>query len=149
MHIERWSPLSDLLNVQNEVDRMFHRTFGRQGGRKGTEIWAPSLESYARGDDLVVRLEIPGIDVGKVDISVTDHSLRVSGERQQHETVREEDSYFDEISYGCFERSLALPGEAKAEDIKATYENGILEIIVPQATKAAASGRKVPIEVKK
>lgn len=146
MTIERWSPFRDFLNLQNEVDHAVRRTVGRPLRR--ATLWSPAMESFARGDDLVVKLELPGIDPEKVEISIKDDILRVWGERHQHESVSDEDYYRAEFEYGSFERTLALPKEARADDIKATYEKGVLEIVVPKAA-AVAEARKVPIHIKK
>jgi HSP20 family protein len=148
MPMERWSPFRELLNVENELDRTVRRVFGWPG-RRPAMAWTPPLESYARGDDLVVKLEVPGTDPDQVEISVKDNILRIQGERRQKETVRDEDFYAEEFSYGSFERTLTLPREAKTENIKAGYGNGVLEIVVPQAAAAAAEVRKIPVEVKK
>jgi HSP20 family protein len=148
MPMERWSPFRELLNVENELDRTVRRVLGWPG-RRPAMAWTPAVESYARGNDLVVKLEVPGIDPDQVEISIKDNILRIQGERRQRETVRDEDYYAEEFSYGSFERTLTLPREAKADDIKATYENGVLEILVPQAAEAAAQVRKIPVQVKK
>lgn len=116
--------------------------------RRPGRIWSPALESFARGADLVVRLEVPGIDPDKVDISIKDHTLRMRGERRQTETVSDEDYYAEEFAYGSFERTLTLPRQANAEDVKATYEQGVLEVVVPQGA-TVTEARKVPVEVKK
>lgn len=147
MATERWSPFREFLNIQNDLDHAFRRTLGWPTHRPG-HIWAPALESFARGNDLVVRLEVPGIDPDKVEISIKDHTLRIWGERRREETVNDEDYYAEEFAYGSFERTLTLPRQARVEDVKATYDQGVLEVVVPQG--AAVSGaRKVPVEVRK
>src|SRR3972149_5305890 len=103
MTVERWSPFREFLNIQNELDRAFRRTVGWPVRRP--TLWSPSLESYARGNDLVVRLEVPGIEPEKVDISIKDNVLRIAGERRQEETVGDEDFYAEEFESGSFGRT--------------------------------------------
>lgn len=147
MAIERWGPFRDFLNIQNELDNTFRRTLGWPARPPG-QVWSPALESFARGDDLIVKLEVPGIEPEKVEISIKDHTLRIRGERRQAETIDDKDYYAEEFAYGSFERTLTLPREAKVEDVKATYDQGVLEVIVPQGA-AVTEARKVPIELKK
>jgi len=146
MPLERWSPFREFLDLQKEMDRILRRTFGWPW-RRPTAMWIPPMESYARGNDLVVKLDLPGVEPKDVDISIKDRALTIKGERRQAETVKEEDYYLAETEYGSFERTFSLPKEAKIEDIKATYDKGVLEIVVPQGA-AVAEAKKVPIEVK-
>jgi HSP20 family protein len=92
-----------------------------------------------------VKLEVPGIDPDKdVEIEVENGVLRVSGERKQEER-REGDGWFRrEMRYGSFERRIALPEGADAENVRATYEAGVLDIAIPLPTKPKT---KVKVEV--
>lgn len=112
--------------------------------------YAPTLDVFERGDDLVVKLEIPGIDPEKdVTIEVKDHTLVIRGERRQEQEVKEEAYYRMEASYGAFERRIEVPEGVDEEKIAATYADGVLEVIVPDAAKAvpqkAVEARKIPV----
>jgi HSP20 family protein len=115
-------------------------TFARNG-------WVPAVDVLTRGEDLVVRAELPGIDPEKdLDIGLQDNVLRIRGERRHEERTEGEGTYRLESRYGSFERSVLLPEGVKDGDISATYENGILEIVVPKAARQDGA-KKIPIQV--
>ncbi len=104
-----------------------------------------NVEEYTEGDELVVRAEMPGIDPDKdVDISVTDHTLRLRAERRETTTADAKDGYRSEFRYGSFLRSVQLPDRATEKDVKASYKDGILEVRIP-VNAAAPEPAKIPI----
>ena len=93
------------------------------------------VEQYVEDGTLVVRAEMPDIDIDKdVDISVHDGLLHIKAERSETEEKSDKSFYHSEFRYGAFERTVPLPAEATVDDVKATYESGILEIRVPLST---------------
>jgi HSP20 family protein len=147
MPMEKWNPFREFLDFQTDLERAWRRAM-RGEIRPPQGAWAPSLESYARGNDLVLKLDVPGIEPDKVEIAVKDHELMIRGERRREEKVEEENYFTEEFSYGAFERTLNLPEESQTDDIKAAYEHGVLEIVVPQGA-VSKEARKVPIESRK
>lgn len=88
------------------------------------------VEEFSEDDQLVIRAEIPGVDPEEdIDIQVEHGRLSIRAEREQRS--ESEDGYRSEFRYGSFARVLPLPEGADAEDIKASYRDGILEIRVP------------------
>jgi HSP20 family protein len=103
------------------------------------------VDEYRDGDDLVVRAEIPGVDVEKdVDITVSDHRLRIEAERGLEEKAEGKGFVRRELRYGRFSRELQLPEGVTEADVSARYADGILEVRVhlPQGTPPT----KIPIE---
>lgn len=139
MAIMRWDPFGEMLRMQRDMDRIFTR-MGTGDGRGETAAavaWMPKIDVKSKGDDIVVRAELPGIDPAEVDIEVTDGVLTIKGERKAEEEREGEGWLIRESSFGSFERSMVLPEGVTAEDIKAEYMDGILEIHVPKALEAA------------
>jgi HSP20 family protein len=133
----------------------FSRWFGEMPIPRWPEPWRARMlegleplrvEEFQEGDTLVVKAEMPGLDPEKdVEISVSDHTLRIRAERRQESKTEEKGRYRSEFQYGSFSRSVPLPVGASDEDIKATYKDGILEVRIPvDAQKAEA--RKVPVQ---
>jgi len=92
-----------------------------------------------------VRAELPGIDPDKdVDITVENGVLTIEGERRHEEKTEEQNYHRFESSYGSFLRSVPLPKDVDADDIRASYENGILEVTVPKAGELG-SAKKIPV----
>jgi HSP20 family protein len=104
------------------------------------------VEEFVEGGEVVVRAEMPGIDPEKdVEITVSDHVLRIRAERREEKKTEDKGGYRSEFRYGSFARSVALPAGASERDVKATYRDGILEVRLPIDTKQAEA-KKVKIE---
>jgi HSP20 family protein len=120
------------------------RLFGRTGmGSNGEARLLPPVEIQRTDGELVVRMEIPGVDPDSVDVTLDENVLRVRAERRV--TTEEKGDYLRrEFEYGIFERQVALPKGIDPEKLSARYEGGILEVRVPYAAPKAV---KVPVEV--
>ncbi len=103
------------------------------------------VEEFRDGDTLVVRAEMPGIDPDKdVEITVADGMLHLSAERRSETTTEDKKGYRSEFRYGSFSRSVRLPAGAGEDDVKATYDNGILEVRIP-IDERSNGAKKIPI----
>jgi HSP20 family protein len=98
--------------------------------------WAPAVDIFENGDDLVIRAEIPGVEKDDVDISVRNNSLTLRGERKREQEINDDNAYRLERSYGNFVRSFTLPRTVDSSRISAKYSNGVLDIILPKAEEA-------------
>jgi HSP20 family protein len=141
-----WRPFGELSTLRHEIDDLFARFFGEEGWARPFEgSWLPAVESFVRGEDLVVRADLPGIDPKEVELSLDGEHLTIRGERKQVDEGKRNDGFYREVSYGRFERTLALPAGVDPDSIKAAYHDGVLEITM-KAPKGYAS-KKVPITV--
>ncbi len=104
----------------------------------------PAVESYVKDGNLVVRADVPGLELKDIDVSVLRNVLSVKGERKSEKEVKKEDYLRREVSYGSFERRMSLPEGAATDQVKANFKNGVLEITIPLAKEAVA--KKVQIE---
>ena len=103
------------------------------------------VEEFRDGDTLVVRAEMPGIDPDEdVEITVSDGMLHLSAERRSETKTEDKKGYRSEFRYGSFSRSVRLPAGAGEDDVKATYDNGILEVRVP-IDESSNGAKKIPI----
>ena len=160
MAIVRWDPFGstfgsslfpELAGLERRINHLTRRMLGegmeeRPDGNNQQLLFTP-VDVFSRGNDLVVRAELPGIDPQKdVEVSVQNGMLTIRGERRQEQVQEGEQWYRMERSYGSFERSIALPESVNETDIEAKYDNGILEVIVPRAAEIS-SVKKVPVQV--
>lgn len=147
MAVSRWDPFRDLMSIQSELNRLFGRTYGGEGGEtvRGA-AWAPPLDVYETGDRFVINIELPGVSADHVDISVEDSTLQITGERRFYEGVAEDSFHRVERRFGTFGRTLALPSNANLEAIEASFDAGILTIEVPKAEEAKP--KKVQIKAR-
>jgi HSP20 family protein len=132
MSVSRWDPFQDLLAIQDEMNQVFGRARQGQGGR----VWAPALDISERKDAYVVTVEVPGISPDDLDITLEDGLLTIQGERQFSQESTEQQFHRVERRYGSFRRSITLPSQVQANAIEASFENGVLEVIVPKAEEA-------------
>ncbi|GAB7143190.1 hypothetical protein AWC22_18030 [Mycobacterium riyadhense] len=101
------------------------------------------LEDEVQDGHYVVRAELPGIDPGKdVDITLRDGQLTIKAER----TETKESKGRSEFRYGSFVRSVTLPAGAKEDDIKATYDKGILTVSVAVSDEAAPTEKHIAVQ---
>lgn len=104
------------------------------------------VEEFVDDKTLVIRTEIPGIDPEKdVEIVVDNGELRIKAQREAKTEHKDKESYRSEFHYGSFSRSIKLPAGATADDVTATYTDGVLEVRVPVAEPVAAAPSKVQI----
>jgi HSP20 family protein len=149
--LARWNPWQDLFEIQREMDELGRQVLGSSGlmtlaRRPNGNVWTPAVDLFSRGEDLVVKAELPGVDPERdINISLQDGVLTIRGERR-HEDRTEKDHYYYrfESSYGSFQRSIPLPQGVREDDIRANYENGILEVVVPKG-RQLAEAKKIPV----
>jgi HSP20 family protein len=130
------SPFRGFSDVQSEVDRLFNEmvgdVFSGRRARSVARVWSPPMEAYASNGDLVLRFDLPGVTLEDVDITLENHTLTVSGVRKA--VAEEAPHYLLELPYGEFRRSVTVPEGSDADSIRATYKDGVLEIVLPGAT---------------
>ena len=103
------------------------------------------VEEFRDGDTLVVRAEMPGIDPDKdVEITVADRMLHLRAERRSETKTEDKKGYRSEFHYGSFSRSVRLPAGAGEDVVKASYNDGILEVRIPVDDNANGA-KKIPI----
>ncbi len=81
----KWEPVSDIVSLQDEMNRLFLDFFGRSPGRRlaGDNLWAPVMDIEETKDDIIVKAEIPGMTKEDVKIQITGDILTISGERKR------------------------------------------------------------------
>ena len=142
----RWDPFQDLRSAQDEMAQMsptLAHALGlhaqQQGsGRAGTAAWASALDISERKDAYLVAVELPGVDVDDLEITMEDGLLTIQGERHVAHDSSEQHFHRVERRYGAFRRSITLPAHVMAEGIEATADNGVLQILVPKMEEATA-----------
>ena len=98
----------------------------------GTTLWTPRVDVFEKNGDFVVKAELPGAKKEDIEVTLDQGDLVIRGQKKAETEVKEESYYRMEQSYGTFYRRLALPFETTAEQVKATYAEGILEIRIPK-----------------
>jgi HSP20 family protein len=142
------SPFGLMRRLSDEMDRIFGDWgFGGLygGGLQELQAWSPASEVFQRGDELVIRADLPGLSREDVNVEVTDDAVTISGERRHEEEEDREGYYRSERYYGAFTRVIPLPEGAIAENAKATFKDGVLEITMPAPPKETRRSRKIEV----
>lgn len=137
MAIIKWSPISDL-------DRLLADDFPTIKIAKFGEGLAVDL--YEEKGEVVAEMHLAGIDPEKIDVSVEDNYLRISGAKDEKKEEEKKNYYYKEIQRGAFERTVRLPSRVKGAEAKAMYENGILRVTIP---KDEETKKKIKVDIKK
>lgn len=111
----------------------------------------PTADMYARNGDMVVRIDLPGVDPKDIKVKFEEGELVVMGERKAEKEIKEEGYYRKEATYGVFERHMTLPKGIKEGEIKAEYDKGVLEISMPRMpkTESLPKIKEIPVKLPK
>lgn len=107
--------------------------------------WNPEIESFQRGDEFVVRADLPGLERKDITVEVRDEALVIQGERTNEHEQEEDGRYWTERTYGQFYRVVPLPEGAIADSVKASFSNGVLEVVTKAPPHEVSRGRRVEI----
>jgi HSP20 family protein len=148
------SPFAFMQRFMSDMDSLFGDFgFGRsglssRGSTGGANLWLPQIDVTTRDGQLLVHADLPGLKQEDVKVSVHDGLLSIAGERTDKHEDNREGVYRRERSYGSFSRQIALPEGVDPESIKASFENGVLEVTMPMPKEKAPQGRSIPIQAK-
>lgn len=140
---------------ERDIDQMFEDFLGRRlrpfwperwWPATGMEITTPSVDLYEEKDDIVVKVELPGMEKDNIEVNLTDNRLTIKGEKKKEEEVKKENYYRSERSYGSFIRAVELPRDVQADKIKAVFKNGVLEVRLPKTEEAKKKETKIKID---
>jgi HSP20 family protein len=134
--------------LRRDMDRLFARVSDDFGMPLFPRIArdVPSIDLSETEDDLIIKVEIPGIDPEDLDISIAGDILSIKGEMKQGFIKESEDYHQMERRYGSFSRTIQLPCRVMIEDVEATYKKGILNIVMPKCKPETARALKIKVK---
>ena len=106
----------------------------------------PVLDVYEEKDDVVVKAELPGLSKDELQVQITGSTLTLKGEKKKKEEVKEENYYYCERSHGSFVRNIELPCDVKADQVKASFKDGVLEVRLPKTEEAKKKAISVKVD---
>jgi HSP20 family protein len=150
MAIVRYNPWSEMNSLQRQLNRMFDDVLTPATlADFGNFSKVPAAELTENEENLVLKLEVPGMQPAELNIEATAKSISISGERKSETQAEEEGktrlsegvlkdtpadiSFKTEFRYGSFQRVISLPVRIKNTEVKAEYKNGILHLTLPKA----------------
>ena len=135
-----------LPTVFDEMERMFERFMPRRWWPWEEEYeFGPAGDGYETDEELVVKVELPGVDRDDINVTVENDSVTIHGESKQEEEIDEDGYYRREMRSGSFRRSVPLPTTVNPDDVTAKFADGVLTIRAPKAP-APEAGKKIEIE---
>ena len=140
----RMGPFALMRRMSEEMDRVFGE-FGLHRSEGGKTGWAPAIEVSQTDGKYLIRAELPGVNPKDVKLEITDEAVVLQGERTSEREEKKGNVHLTERQYGHFYRAIPLPEGAKAEEAKAKFENGLLEVTVP-VQEQKEKRREIPIE---
>ena len=143
----RLNSFRDLIRWDRDVDELFREfvepiEFSEEGS-----CVCPRVESYRQNGSFVVKVDLPGVDPKNVHLTIEEGCLTIEGERKRAEEIDESALMEGEVCYGSFRRALSVPDGIKADQIKAKYHDGVLEITAPMEEQYLP--RKIEVQVEK
>ena len=147
----QWDPFEDLRGAQDELDQMspaLAHALGIHGQPRGaamgsTPAWMPPLDISERKDAYLITVELPGVELDDVKITMEGNLLTIQGERVFAHDSSEQQFHRIERRYGAFRRSITLPAHVITDAVQATAGGGVLQILVPKAEEAKPKQIKV------
>jgi HSP20 family protein len=136
----------------DDMTSLFDDLSGRRALRAGQRpassnavTWIPNVDVVQRGNELVVRADLPGMKPEDITVEIGDDAITISGQREQEHAEENGSVYRFERTYGSFLREIALPPSAMTDQAKATFKDGVLEITVPAPPEQVSRGRRLEI----
>jgi HSP20 family protein len=148
--LTRWEPLRELSTMQdrmNRMNRLFRESYSPEGPEEAltTTSFVPPVDTYEDEHNIVLKLEVPGIDEKDIHVHIDNNILTVHGERQIEKEEKEENYRRVERQYGSFTRSFTLPSSVDPGQGSAHYDKGVLKINL--AKKAGAKPKQIKVNV--
>lgn len=125
-------PFHGFIDTWAEMSRMREHALGGGEQRTQANAWVPTTDILVRGDDLVIRCELAGVDNDDVEVTLANDTLWIWGERRPspEDEGQSTSFYVHERNTGSFRRSVTLPPNIDATNMHATIEDGLLEVII-------------------
>ena len=146
MALIRWSPFRELASFQDEMNKLFNEFFSRRSRGEEISLWAPALDISETDDEIRIKAELPGVKKEDVSISISNNILAIRGEKKREVEEEKENFHRVERIDGSFHRSLELPSVVQTEKVEASFEGGVLNIVLPKSEEVKP--KEIDIKVK-
>lgn len=143
---------TEIESLHRDIDRLFESIW--TGGVEPSLLsaaWttrdvAPRLDFVDDDNRFRLTVELPGMTDKDVDVSLTDRTLTISGEKKEDKEKKDKEVYRRERAYGSFRRVMELPGDVDADKIHAAFQDGVLTIDLPKSKEAQEKVRRIPVK---
>ncbi|MFI5303328.1 MAG: Hsp20/alpha crystallin family protein [Nitrospiria bacterium] len=149
MTLIKWSPLKELTTLQERMSKLMEDPFLKfplELERGEGVDWVPAVDILEKENSVVLKAELPDMDMKDIDISVEGNTLQIRGTRKREQEENKENYHRIERVYGSFNRYFTIPETIDLDKIDATYEKGVLNITLTK--KEVVKPKKIKVEVK-
>jgi HSP20 family protein len=137
------SPFAELQRLQNEMNQLFNQSLSASQGSR--DVWRPAMDIKERDGNVIIHAELPGVKKENVSIELKEGVLTISGEKKEEKKEEKDKFYRMERMYGKFTRSIALPEGVNESNIKAVFNDGVLEVTFPRLVPKQPETKKITI----
>lgn len=134
MALIRWQPFREIETLRRQFDDLFDELSGTN--RESSMSWMPAVELEDKDENLILRVQLPGIEPKDLDVRVTREAVYMAGEHRQEQKSEERGLFRSEFRYGRFERVIPLPAHIQNDQVQSEYKNGILTLTLPKVQEA-------------
>jgi HSP20 family protein len=145
MNIVRYEPWRLMGRLHREIDQLFGDAYATETDGNKVIAWTPSVDVHEEPDRYTVRADLPGVEAKDIEVTAADGVLTIRGSRRIEKRDNQKGYERLERIAGDFLRRFSLPENARAEDIKAKHNNGVLEVVIPKTP--VVEPRRVSVEV--
>lgn len=138
-----------VMELQSEMNRIFRNFFEDSPVRRdfgSNDVFYPRLDVTESAEGIRITVDMPGMSEKDIELTVSDHTLMISGERRSEEESKDQNVYRRERSYGMFRRAVPLPETIDMEKIDARCDQGVLTINLPKNKEARKNWRKINVK---
>ena len=130
----KWEPFRDLMAMQERMTRLFDETLSRVWKEEEVPrgVWSPAADILDRGNELILKIDLPEMTQSEIDIKVEENRLVIQGERKFIKETPDENYIQIERPYGNFQRHFTIPKIIDQSEIKASYKDGVLRVVLPK-----------------
>jgi HSP20 family protein len=143
--LTRWEPFREFSTLQDRMNRLFRDSFAERDEALTNSSFAPAVDVYEDEHNIILKVEVPGIDEKDIDVRIENNTLTVHGERKFEKEEKEDNYRRVERQYGSFTRSFTLPNTVDTETVSADYDKGVLKIKL--AKKAEAKPKQIKVNI--
>ncbi len=145
--VTQFDPFNVIADLQEDLNRFFSGSLRRARDHEFLYgLYSPEIELKEENDQYVLKADLPGLNKDEIQLNFTGNVLEIKGERKEETERKEKGFYHSERRYGSFARVVEFPTEVQTDKAKASYKDGVLELVIPKSE--ASKPKQIKIDLK-
>lgn len=134
MAIRYWQPFQEMDYLRRQIDDLFSEVTNTATAIEAA--WTPALRLVDQGNEYLLTVQLPGVEVESVDVQATREAIAIAGERKAPELAEGQRLLHDDVRYGRFRRTINLPDAIQNDAVQASFDHGVLTLTLPKVVEA-------------